>query len=82
MTDCHKKLEPGQYWLGKTAIGDDLVLDLRKRDFSLWIFSLPGGGKCNSIMAVASSFLETWIQAGFGDDGDSWQKTTSQPKTF
>lgn len=63
MTDCPKNLEPGQYWLGKTAIGDDLILDLRKGDFSLGIFSLAGGGKGNSIMAVAHSFLEPWVQA-------------------
>jgi len=63
MNDCPKNLEPGQYWIGRTAIGDDLVLDLKKGDFSLGIFSLAGGGKGNSIMAVASSFLDTWIQA-------------------
>lgn len=63
MNDCPKNLEPGQYWLGKTAIGDDLILDLRKGDFSLGIFSLAGGGKGNSIMAVAHSFLEPWVQA-------------------
>lgn len=62
MTDCPKNLEPGQYWIGKTAIGEDLILDLKKGDFSLGIFSLAGGGKGNSIMAVASSFLNTWIQ--------------------
>lgn len=63
MTDCPKTLEPGQYWIGKTAIGDDLVLDLKSGDFSLGIFSLAGGGKGNSIMAVVSSFLDTWVQA-------------------
>jgi hypothetical protein len=63
MTECPKTLEPGQYWLGRTAIGEDLILDLRKGDFSLGIFSLAGGGKGNSIMAVASSFLDTWKKA-------------------
>ncbi|MFZ3229888.1 MAG: hypothetical protein WA160_06775 [Pseudobdellovibrio sp.] len=63
MSDCPKNLEPGQYWLGKTAIGEDLILDLRKGDFSLGIFSLAGGGKGNSIMTVASSFLDNWIRA-------------------
>lgn len=63
MSECPTGLEPGQYWIGKTAIGDDLILDLRKGDFSLGIFSLAGGGKGNSIMAVASSFLDTWVRA-------------------
>lgn len=63
MTDCPKQLEPGQYWIGKTAIGEDLILDLQRGDFSLGIFSLAGGGKGNSIMAVASSFLDTWMKA-------------------
>lgn len=63
MTECPKNLEPGQYWLGRTAIGEDLILDLRRGDFSLGIFSLAGGGKGNSIMAVASSFLDTWMKA-------------------
>jgi len=62
MTDCPRNLEVGQYWLGKNALGDDLILDLRKGDFSLGIFALAGGGKGNSIMAVASSFLDTWIK--------------------
>lgn len=62
MTDCPQSLEVGQYWLGKDALGDNLSLDLRKGDFSLGIFALAGGGKGNSIMAVASSFLDTWIK--------------------
>ncbi len=63
MSLCPTGLEPGQYWIGKTAIGEDLILDLRNGDFSLGIFSLAGGGKGNSIMAVASSFLDTWVSA-------------------
>jgi len=62
MKDCPRNLEPGQYWLGKTATGEHLVLDLRKGDFSLGIFALAGAGKGNSIMAVADSFLESWIR--------------------
>lgn len=62
MNDCPNTLEVGQYWLGKNALGEDLILDLRKGDFSLGIFALAGGGKGNSIMAVASSFLDTWIR--------------------
>lgn len=62
MSDCPKNLVPGQYWLGKTAMGEDLILDLIKGDFSLGVFALAGGGKGNSIMTVASSFLDTWTK--------------------
>lgn len=62
MSDCPNNLECGQYWIGKTARSADLILDLLKGDFSLGIFALAGGGKGNSIMAVVSSFLDTWIQ--------------------
>jgi hypothetical protein len=62
MNDCPKGLQPGQYWIGKTALAKDLILDLLKGDFSLGIFALAGGGKGNSIFAIVSSFLDTWIQ--------------------
>jgi len=63
LDECPSDLKPGQYWIGKTAIGEDLTLDLMRGDFSLGIFALAGGGKGNAIMAVVSSFLDTWKKA-------------------
>ena len=62
MDDCPKNLKPGQYWLAKTAIREDLTLDLMKGDFSLGVFAFSGGGKGNVIIVTVISFLDTWVK--------------------
>jgi len=63
LDEAPKNLKPGQYWLGKTALGDDLILDtVEKFQYSLGIFSPGGGGKGNALVTVVSTLCETWIK--------------------
>lgn len=56
-------LEPGQAWLGKTGLGEHLILDIiNKFQFSLGIFSQAGGGKGNAIASFIVSFFEAWLK--------------------
>lgn len=63
LDEMPKNLEPGQYWLAKTALGEDLVLDaIQKFQFSLGIYGQAANGKGNAIFAAVSTLCDTWIQ--------------------
>lgn len=63
LEEAPKTLKPGQYWLGKTALGDDLIIDtVEKFQFSLGIFSQAGGGKGNALASAVSTLCDTWIE--------------------
>lgn len=63
LNEAPKNLKPGQYWLGKTALGDDLIIDtVEKFQFSLGIFSQAGGGKGNALASAVSTLCDTWIE--------------------
>lgn len=61
--EAPKNLKAGEYWLAKTSLGSDLVLDVvEKFQFSVGIFSPAGGGKGNAIYTAVSTLCDTWIE--------------------
>ncbi len=63
LDEAPKSLKAGEYWLGKTALDEDLVLDtVDKFQFSLGIFSQAGGGKGNALYTAVSTLCDTWIE--------------------
>lgn len=63
LNEAPTNLKAGEYWLGKTALGEDLFLDtVEKFQFSLGIFSQAGGGKGNALYTAVSTLCDTWIE--------------------
>ncbi len=63
LSESPKNLKPGEYWLGKTSLAEELVNDtVEKFQFSLGIFSPAGGGKGNALFTAVSTLCDTWIE--------------------